>query len=88
MIFKLTMKKIIPTVLSILLLSACASNEPTHIALNPTLGAVSLHTNNDTAISFEMVDKLDEFWLKFSVAAKMIIVLYQPIGITLVGIIF
>ncbi|MDP5146209.1 YajG family lipoprotein [Shewanella sp. ULN5] len=65
------MKKIILTVLSILLLSACASNEPTHIALNPTLGAVSLHTNNDTAISFEMVDtRSKNFIVQFDQAPK------------------
>lgn len=50
------MKKTIPTLFSILLLTACASHEPTHIALNPALGAVGLHTTNDTAISIDMLD--------------------------------
>ena len=50
------MKISIPLVLSIVLLSGCASYEPTNIALNPQLGAVTLHTEKDTPVTVSTFD--------------------------------
>ncbi|MGI2169177.1 YajG family lipoprotein [Shewanella sp. MF05960] len=50
------MKSLIPVLLSSLLLTACASYEPTQIGLNPTLGAVSLQTESDTQVLIETID--------------------------------
>ncbi len=50
------MKSLIPVILSSLLLTACASYEPSQIGLNPTLGAVSLQTESDTQVLIETID--------------------------------
>lgn len=50
------MKITVPALVSVLCLSACASHEPTHIALNPTLGAVSVQTDDDVPVFVEVID--------------------------------
>ncbi|GGP52693.1 YajG family lipoprotein [Shewanella saliphila] len=50
------MKSFLPILLSSLLLTACASYEPTHVGLNPTLGAVNLQTELDFPVKVETID--------------------------------
>jgi len=50
------MKLLLPFLLSTLLLTACASHEPTHVALNPTLGPVNLHTEVDFPVHVDTID--------------------------------
>lgn len=54
-----------------LMLTACASNEPTHIALNPSLGPVALQTQNNTPVFVEVVDtRSKNYVVQFDQAPK------------------
>ncbi|MCL1141392.1 YajG family lipoprotein [Shewanella gaetbuli] len=65
------MKKSIYLLLCALLTTACASFEPTHIALNPTLGPVNLHTQLDVPIGVEVVDtRSKNYVVQFDQAPK------------------
>lgn len=65
------MKITVSTLVSVLLLSACASHEPTHIALNPSLGAVSLQTDSDIPVFVEVIDtRTKNFIVQFDEAPK------------------
>ena len=50
------MKLSIPILLSTLLLTACASYEPTHIGLNPALGPIQLQTETNFPVMVETID--------------------------------
>ncbi|MCL1113862.1 MULTISPECIES: YajG family lipoprotein [Shewanella] len=50
------MKSLISVLLSSLLLTACASYEPTQIGLNPTLGPVNLQTESDLPVQVDTID--------------------------------
>ncbi|QDE30210.1 MULTISPECIES: YajG family lipoprotein [Shewanella] len=65
------MKLLIPILLSTLLLTACASYEPTHIGLNPALGPVQLQTETNFPVMVETIDTREaSFVVRFNEEGK------------------
>jgi|UPI00005553F7 uncharacterized lipoprotein len=65
------MKLLIPILLSTLLLSACASYEPTHVGLNPTLGPIQLQTEVDFPVLVDTIDTREaSFVVRFNEEGK------------------
>ncbi|MFT6978415.1 MAG: putative lipoprotein [Shewanella psychromarinicola] len=65
------MKLLITILLSTLLLTACASHEPTHVGLNPTLGRIQLQTEADFPVMVDTIDTREaSFVVRFNEEGK------------------